>query len=548
MNAHILLHQGGYYACNNEQVKVKLVSADKKSNLQYELDVLRSLVNRSKFFVKPFHDSLIPSNEFTVTDSFVQNDPRFNNHFAMVLEKGEITLADFLKHNYQELSQGILLFIVSCLVNIVKDAHNVGYVLMDIKDQNVMQFKVGPGLYSWRGIDLDGSLEVDTVLSKSKFMATIPFMAPELMTGAETHARFSLDIWSLGILIFNTVIYKQPRQTFWTLQGIHSDDAIKEEITQGRLTQAKIDTLIDRTFSGSNNSSRRHFFQRMLKINPTERWTIDALEKAALLDGSSSISPSIQVDGNSKILREVQLLSDKMAIINTLASPTDIKDLLAKLNGSNLAADQKKAAELKAIDGSPPALQYYVTMQVSMNGFLQACTVISSDMVSIQQRGVAGSITAAIGAFSSLANPGPCVVFGLELLQAAVVKIDEQQQMQGVDRVVTTFRGDAVVISMVAEGVARGMALYRKTELEALAKRQSPKTKGFFQMAVNHYSSKTDSDASKEQATVDAKTIMQDLMSGDLTITSGTLSTATNEQKAESITGEIVAFMQSKKP
>jgi hypothetical protein len=37
-------------------------------------------------------------------------------------------------------------------------------------------------------------------------------------------------------------------------------------------------------------------------------------------------------------------------------------------------------------------------------------------------------------------------------------------------------------------------------------------------------------------------------MSGGLAITSGGPFIATNEQKAESITGEIVTFMQSKKP
>ena len=533
-------------------MKVKLVTVDKRSSLQYELDVLRKFTKTSKYFVMPFHDSLISNNEFAVTDSSGPKDPKFSNHVAMVLEKGQITLADFLRRNHQSVTHGRLIDIICYLMYMVLDAHALDYVIMDIKDQNVMQFDTGHGLYSWKGIYLEGSLEVNTVLSKSKFMATIPFMAPELLTGAEKHARFSLDIWSLGILIFNTLICKQ-RQTFWTLQGIHSDAAIKEEVTKGRLTQEKIDNLIERTFSGSDSSSQRHFLERMLKVNANERWTIFELEKAALLKGSSSISPSILVDGQSKILNAVQSLSDKITVINALASPTDIKDLLEKLNGSNLAADLKKAAELREIDGCPPALQYYVTMQVSMNGFLQACTVISSDMVANKQRGVAGSIAAAIGAFSSLATPVPFASFGLELLKMGLSKIDERLQMLGVDRVVATFRGDSAVISLVAEGVARGMALYRKTELEALAAKQpQQKKKGVvgeaFRMAVDLCLNKSESDASKDKATADAHTIMQDMMSGGLAITSGGPFIATNEQKAESITGEIVTFMQSKKP
>eukprot|EP01036_Dinobryon_divergens_P035212 gene35212-45603_t len=115
------IFSGGYYACNNEQVKVKLVTADKKSSLQYELDVLRKLTKTSKYFVMPFHDSLISSNEFTVTDSSGPKDSKFSNHVAMVLEKGQITLADFLRRNHQSVTHGRLIDIVCYLVYMVLD-------------------------------------------------------------------------------------------------------------------------------------------------------------------------------------------------------------------------------------------------------------------------------------------------------------------------------------------------------------------------------------------------------------------------------------------
>ena len=535
-------------------MKVKLAPVKNATTLQHELEMLRRLTKTSKYFVLPYHDTLIPSTEFTVTDSTTTGpkDPRFNSHLAMVIEMGEITLSDFLRRNHQIVSQTKLIDIISCLVYMVLDAHALDLVLMDIKDANVMHFKMGPGLYSWKGIDLESCLEKDAVLSKSRFMATIPFMAPELLTGAETRAQLSMDIWSLGMLIFNTLICKQ-RQTFWTLQGINSDAAIKEEIVKGRLTQTKVDELIARTFSGSDNSSQRHFLERMLKIDPNERWTITALEQAALMKGSSSISPSILVEGQHRILSAVQSLSDKVTVINMLATPTDIKDLLANLAGSNLAADRKKADELRVIDACPPALQYYVTMQVSMNGFLQACTVLSSEMVANNKRGVAGSIAAAVGVFSSLASPVPFASFGLEVLKAALTKIDVHVQLLAVEKVVAIFRGDSTAISLVAEGVARGMALHRKADLERIqlqlqVKKGGP-VEGAFRMAVDFCLNKTDSDASKDRATADAQTVMQNMLSGDLAFTSsGGLSRATNnERRAESITGEILTFLQAKK-
>ncbi len=267
------------------EVKVKIVSAEKKHLLQHELDVLSELfLADCKFFVKPLYSVLIPSFEFTVSDFPADPSGCFDNHVAMVLEKGEINLTDYLHYNRSHLTPAKLADIIDGLVGMVSDAHKLNFVLMDIKDQNVVQFKIGPGLYSWKGIDLDGSLRRDTLLHQSNFMATIRFMAPELLSGKETRARFSLDIWSLGVLIFNTLI-SQQQQTLWSLLGIHGDDAIKEEVVSGRLSQEIVDGLIKRTFPSSEESSKRHFLGRMLKIKPSERWTIESLQKAALLKG-----------------------------------------------------------------------------------------------------------------------------------------------------------------------------------------------------------------------------------------------------------------------
>ena len=80
-----------------------------------------------------------------------------------------------------------------------------------------MQFKISRGHYSsWKGIDLDSALEEGTRLSETSFMATIRFMAPELLTGAATEARSSMDVWAAGVLIFCILLCMQ-NQTFWTL-------------------------------------------------------------------------------------------------------------------------------------------------------------------------------------------------------------------------------------------------------------------------------------------------------------------------------------------
>eukprot|EP01036_Dinobryon_divergens_P025256 gene25256-33783_t len=538
------IFSGGYFACDNREVKVKIVPVENENLLQHELNVLRKCNAESKHFVRPLHDMLIPSGQFTVSGPSAAA-AQFDRHVAMVLEMGEITLTDFLIHNHQDLSPGKLIDIITCLVCMVSDAHTIGYVMMDIKDQNVMQFKIGRGNSLWKGIDLDSSLQVGSLLSESSFTATIRFMAPELLTRKETRARQSMDIWSLGVLIFNILLCKQ-RHTFWSQLGIYNDDAIRDEVVKGRLTQKKVDDLIERSFLGSDNSSQRHFLQRMLKVEPSERCTIHVLHDAALLKGTSSYSASTLYRGQEKILSEIKSLSETIADINTLVAPKDIKELLIKLDGSFLAADQKKYDELSDIDSCPPVQLYYYTMQMSMNGVFQACTVISSDMVANEKKGWAGYIAKAIGTFSSLADPVPFAGIGLNLLKEILNTLEEQQQKVMVMHVVEIFRGDQTVISAVAEGVARSMALYRKAELENATMQQQPKKRGWsFRVAIDMCLNGGERDPSKIMAATDTESILQHLMNGDLAIRSGKSSTSAAE-KAEAISREISAFVQLK--
>ena len=258
---------------------------------------------------------------------------------------------------------------------------------------------------------------------------------------------------------------------------------------------------------------------------------------------------------------EIHKLQEGMAAIEfriVECIPEDIIEQLASLERSSHAADRKKAEVLREkqlIEGSPPALQYYVAMQVSINGTLTACTAISSDMVANQSRGVAGSIAAAIETFGKLANPIPFAEFGLDLLKTALNMWDERQQKLRVGRVDNVFLGDSAVISLVAEGVARGMALHRKTELEEAAKLKAQKkgppayrqVKEALQKAVALCINGAESDPGKVRATSDAQVILQAMIGGNMTINAGSTS-STAAERADTITDAIVAFVRSPKP
>eukprot|EP01036_Dinobryon_divergens_P030289 gene30289-39510_t len=104
---------------------------------------------KSKYFVNPLHDKLISQDDFTVTFAG-ENTVRFDYHFAMVLEKGIVTLDEHLRLHSNELSIGDYLQITTCLLNMVKDAHENKVVLMDVKGSNLMLFEVSPGFYTWK--------------------------------------------------------------------------------------------------------------------------------------------------------------------------------------------------------------------------------------------------------------------------------------------------------------------------------------------------------------------------------------------------------------
>lgn len=263
--------------------------------------------------------------------------------------------------------------------------------------------------------------------------------------------------------------------------------------------------------------------------------------------------------------RDIQKLQEGMVEIELRiieCIPEDLVDQLAQLERSYLSADRKKAVELQekqSIESSAPVLQYYVTMQVSINGVLKACTVISSEMVSNQRRGVAGSIAAAITAFASMANPIPFAKFGLDVLTAALNKWDERQQKLAVDRVMEIFMGNDTVISSVAEAVARGMAIHRQAELKKEAaeksyhqqQQQQQQKKGRVKealrsavaMCLNAGETDHHHHHCKVRATVDAQNILQAIMDGKLVIINAGAST----DMVETISVAILAFIRTKR-
>ena len=379
--------QGSVFGDQKKDVKVKIVAMEKEHLLRREFEAL-SLFKDSKFFVNLLHEQLLYSADFIVS---AQGALQFDNHIAMVMEKGVVTLDQYLVEHCSELTMVDYMQIIGSAFNIVKEAHSKKLVLLDLKGSNIMLFDYGRGMRVWKGIDLDGSLLVDSPLGESSFMATVPFMAPELLAAIQLtglRANQSMDIWSLGILTFDVFVAKQFCN-FWKSMGMNSDTEIRDGVRNGRLTQEKVDENINRNFPGHVNSTQRHLLLRMLKVDPSVRYTIAALDTAAFLTGVASFSTSTLYRNQQNIIGELkslrELFQSEFASFRTTLqavleedSGANISDTSAYLDSlrSLLESQAQSASDIKAAAQSlttwkaapdttvAPGLMSIVTMQL----------------------------------------------------------------------------------------------------------------------------------------------------------------------------------------
>ena len=170
---------------------------------------------------------------------------------------------------------------------------------------------------------------------------------------------------------------------------------------------------------------------------------------------------------------EITTLKAGMAAIESKivqSIPEDIVEQLTSLARSVNEADKVKVKELrqkKDIEESESALQYFVTMQVYINSTVTACAAIQSKMIANESTGILGDIASVINVFQEAVSAIPLASFGIKVMTGALNYVDKRQQVVKVTNVSELFRGDSLLTNLVAEAVAREMALRRKTWLES---------------------------------------------------------------------------------
>ena len=248
---------------------------------------------------------------------------------AMVMERGEFTLSEYLKRN--EPNVGIKLEICIRLLDIVEAAHSNGIVLMDFKSDNIVFVKQNDACTSpWKAIDMEGCLTVGTSLAGADTRLTLAYMAPELFQRTPPEATFAMDVWSLSMITFE--VYS--RQKFFSSLGMTTDDSIQqymhkllnEAAVNPVKAQRRIDNVIDNAFNGQDNL--RHFLKVGLSVDPSYRSSVTFLRQKSLITNRQSINASVLYSSLKSANEKLDQVNDKMDNLSTQVH--DLTDNLAR--------------------------------------------------------------------------------------------------------------------------------------------------------------------------------------------------------------------------
>ncbi|ETN78796.1 kinase domain protein [Necator americanus] len=134
------------------------------------------------------------------------------NTLYVVMEKGDIDLATFLKTRRTEIDSAFVKYYWNEMLRCVKVIHDRKIVHSDLKPANFLLVKGSLKLIDFgiaAGIPSDM-----TVAIKESQMGTLSYMAPEVLQGENGDGKFKIplkaDVWSLGCILYNIVYGHLP--------------------------------------------------------------------------------------------------------------------------------------------------------------------------------------------------------------------------------------------------------------------------------------------------------------------------------------------------
>ncbi|MFH1419362.1 MAG: protein kinase [Planctomycetota bacterium] len=175
------------------------------------------------------HPNIIP-----IYDSGASGDRMY---FAMEHVFG-MPLADYFRAHHVELKGKLKLFIKIC--NAVRHAHVRGVVHRDLKPSNILVDGEGEPHVLDFGLAKAGALDEMTASITAQIVGTPAYMSPEQASGDPSGIDTRTDVYSMGVMLYETLTGQTPYETTGSMGRILSNIADAEPPPPNKLN-AKID-------------------------------------------------------------------------------------------------------------------------------------------------------------------------------------------------------------------------------------------------------------------------------------------------------------------
>lgn len=106
----------------------------------------------------------------------------------------------------------------------LKELRRLGVVYRDLKPENILIDKGGHLVLTDFGLSREGAFEPANNPLKT-FCGTADYLAPEVITGLKTGYDHAVDLWSLGVMVYEMVIGMPP---YWDEVALEMYKKIKE--------------------------------------------------------------------------------------------------------------------------------------------------------------------------------------------------------------------------------------------------------------------------------------------------------------------------------
>ncbi|KAL6744593.1 hypothetical protein Aduo_017513 [Ancylostoma duodenale] len=134
------------------------------------------------------------------------------NTLYVVMEKGDIDLATFLKTRRTEIDSAFIKYHWNEMLRCVKVIHDRKIVHSDLKPANFLLVKGSLKLIDF-GIAAGIPSDMTAAIKESQ-MGTLSYMAPEVLQGTSGDGKYKIplkaDVWSLGCILYNIVYGHLP--------------------------------------------------------------------------------------------------------------------------------------------------------------------------------------------------------------------------------------------------------------------------------------------------------------------------------------------------